>query len=626
VAVDGKRIQLSIQIRRFLFGDDEKEDEDEDDEEGEEARVEEEGVAVADTKERGQAIAGKSSSNVSQITIGVADRMAGGLLGTMPSKRLGCCTNASGGGGSADGGSGSAFAGSAGAAGVRAHSVFAWYSAGILTHWSDADWTDLLSARSSTNTAAAHKNKVQDDTGANSSGVDVNAMAAALEQGLLKPTVDPVLLDIIEAASAVGTGGSGGGDGMHAALASKSSSNDRPTNNKAFLSAVERGNFAEARRLCVPSSTGSNGQLCDPHCIGMPGANAAGAAAQGGHLLLLKWLVKELGVDCHGGDFGGSTPLMEACRNNHLDVAQWLAADANANADADADADGGGGGADGGGGGASIHAIDSNGWGLMHGAVVMSRPAVVTWLLELTNQTIATQDSAPDGAPDGDEDNNRTGAKAVADAHRPLNIWRKDGMGRTALDWAEEKWKEAGGGSGGGGSGGGGSGGGGITWKVVEQLRAAWPPPLWAQEELKQEEKAEEERQARRKAMREAKKREKAEEAERRRQGLGRNGAEVSAVAPALMTYDGLEEDNRATNRRTHTLEPESVAAGGNSETAVESNVDFLWGVELFNEEDGQWYDGKASAYNEDSDEITIDIESQVRKHRHLRHVSCKLA
>jgi hypothetical protein len=195
-----------------------------------------------------------------------------------------------------------------------------------------------------------------------------------------------------------------------------------------------------------------------------------------------------------------------------------------------------------------------------------------------------------------------------------LNVWRKDGMGRTALDWAEEKWKEElqvqvkSGGE---------DAAGDVsekssTWEVLVQLRGAWPPPAWALEELEQEAKAEEERQAQRNQMREAKKREKAEEAERTKQGLGVSGDGPTKAAATLMTYDGLEDEKRATNRRTHISDPEPVAADSATKSGgVSDGTEFLWGIELCNEEDSMWYDGKATAYSADSDEITIDIESQ---------------
>ena len=74
----------------------------------------------------------------------------------------------------------------------------------------------------------------------------------------------------------------------------------------------------------------------DVHGVGMPGTGCVACAATGGHLDALAWAAEQ-GCELDARDYGGATPLMEACRHGRLAAAQWLvergadlrAADAN---------------------------------------------------------------------------------------------------------------------------------------------------------------------------------------------------------------------------------------------------------------------------------------------------------
>jgi hypothetical protein len=85
--------------------------------------------------------------------------------------------------------------------------------------------------------------------------------------------------------------------------------------------------------------------------------------------------------------------------------------------------------------------------------------------------------------------------------------------------------------------------------------------------------------------------------------------ADFEAAAPTLAVRP-CSVDN------TCTSDADLVSAVPKDGHSADGHLDedggrFLWSIELLNEEDGQWYDGKAFAYNAGSGEIAIDIESQ---------------
>ncbi|CBJ31288.1 ankyrin repeat protein [Ectocarpus siliculosus] len=53
-------------------------------------------------------------------------------------------------------------------------------------------------------------------------------------------------------------------------------------------------------------------------------------ASFGGHLDVVRWLVKTAGADAQAANTDGCTPLFFACERGHLGVAQWLVREAGA--------------------------------------------------------------------------------------------------------------------------------------------------------------------------------------------------------------------------------------------------------------------------------------------------------
>ncbi|CAM9467236.1 unnamed protein product, partial [Discosporangium mesarthrocarpum] len=60
------------------------------------------------------------------------------------------------------------------------------------------------------------------------------------------------------------------------------------------------------------------------------GSSALHWACFGGHLSVVRWLVKDMGVDPNTTNNEGRTPFFFACEAGHLGVAQWMAREANA--------------------------------------------------------------------------------------------------------------------------------------------------------------------------------------------------------------------------------------------------------------------------------------------------------
>jgi hypothetical protein len=90
-----------------------------------------------------------------------------------------------------------------------------------------------------------------------------------------------------------------------------------PADEKQFLRACADGHLHIAKAML------GKGKV-DVECQSLSGGTAVMAAAQGGHLEVLKYL-RSMGADFGARDFGASTPFLEAARGGRLAVIEYLA-------------------------------------------------------------------------------------------------------------------------------------------------------------------------------------------------------------------------------------------------------------------------------------------------------------
>jgi hypothetical protein len=189
---------------------------------------------------------------------------------------------------------------------------------------------------------------------------------------------------------------------------------------------------------------------------------------------------------------GGSFALIQACKNGHLEVAQYMVRA-----------------------GASLTTKDNNGWTMAHAAACSGHARVVRWCATL-----------------GDSG---------------LDLWEKDSMGYTVLKWAQSG-TEAG-------------------HRELEEFMKSQPMPEWAKKELQENEMA---------------------------------------------AWKAKEAEDAAKAKAARDLAAREAAA------QVDTSK-FKWAIEVLNAEDDPptWYQGHASAYNAETNELdivlpSVDMEGEV--------------
>ena len=137
---------------------------------------------------------------------------------------------------------------------------------------------------------------------------------------------------------------------------------DEGASNRAFLNAEELGADKALLQAAFRGDVAEAAALLDDHdaniaAKGLPGTSCAGCASIGGHVELLRFL-QQRGAHLDTPDYGGATPLMEACRHGHVALAQYLRDQ-----------------------GAGMGVVDAQGWTLAHVAAARQQTDIVRMLV-----------------------------------------------------------------------------------------------------------------------------------------------------------------------------------------------------------------------------------------------------
>ena len=137
---------------------------------------------------------------------------------------------------------------------------------------------------------------------------------------------------------------------------------DEGASNRAFLNAEELGADKALLQAAFRGDVAEAAALLDDHdaniaAKGLPGTSCAGCASIGGHVELLRFL-QQRGAHLDTPDYGGATPLMEACRHGHVALAQYLRDQ-----------------------GAGMVVVDAQGWTLAHVAAARQQTDIVRMLV-----------------------------------------------------------------------------------------------------------------------------------------------------------------------------------------------------------------------------------------------------